>query len=774
MPDTARRILLQGSVQGCGVRPELARLAADHQWSGSVRNAASGVELLLRGTLPADEQLRALISQCMPSSAIINSYSCSPMTDLVAEGFDIVDSELIGPPATSVPLDQAICDECLRETSDPANRRFRYPFTTCSQCGPRFSIVSAMPFDRRRTSMHAFEMCAACLREYLDPRDRRFHAQTNSCSNCGPQLWASEKRVWNQAALNTAAEKLVDGKIVALRGVGGYQLLADATSSAAVQRLRNRKRRLAKPFAVMVRTVADARNLARFDPESEKQLCSAANPIVLAPQSDRAKVAAAINPGLSDLGLLLPTTALHAMLLELVGRPLVCTSGNRDGEPLVYRVDDAEQQLRGIADTFLHHNREILRPIDDSVVRIIANRAVTIRAARGIAPLPLTIHHPTLRAQVMIASGGHQKASCAFANGHQAALGPHVGDLDTLAVQGRWDESIRQACELFQMTSNPSDSQVGVEALSLSGDDPGVTQIARDSHPGYFSSQRASEQTRRPVLVWHHHAHIVAGMVEHDWLDREVLGVAWDGTGLGPDGSIWGGEFLRTTASHFRRIAHLRPFSLPGGDAATADPRRVGVAILSQLAELDSIDIAKLLLMNEMDVCRIRTMLATTFSPPTTSCGRLFDVASLLILDRANTEFEGYAAMCLEATCDMNESAAYLFDVHESDPLLLDWRPVIRQILIDLRAGVPRGAMATRFHRGLAQLIVDLARRFLELPVVLQGGVFQNRVLVEFVAGLWPADGQPLGLPGVIPPNDGGLAAGQLAVGLASRAAKES
>jgi hydrogenase maturation protein HypF len=773
MADTSRRILLQGSVQGCGVRPELARLAAAHQWSGSVRNAATGVELLLRGTLPPDDQLGALISKCMPSSARLDNYTCSPMTDLIVAGFEIVDSEATGQLATSVPLDRAICEECLDETSDPTNRRFRYPFTTCSQCGPRFSILGSMPFDRRRTSMQAFEMCAECLREYRDPRDRRFHAQTNSCSNCGPQLWSSGKRVRNHAALNSAAESLRDGEIVALRGVGGYQLLADATSLAAVQRLRSRKRRLAKPFAIMIRTIADARNLARLNPESERHLCSAANPIVLVPQSIGSTVAAAINPGLSDIGLLLPTTAIHALLLELVERPLICTSGNRDGEPLAYRVDDAEQQLRGIADTFLHHNREILRPIDDSVVRMIANRAVTIRAARGIAPLPLRIHSPSFPAQGMIACGGHQKGSCAFANGHQTVLGPHVGDLETLNVQGRWEENTRQACELFYITPGRGYSQVDIEAASIPGDGSDVTQIACDSHPGYFSSQWAAEKTRKPQPVWHHHAHIVAGMVEHDWLDREVLGVAWDGTGLGPDGTIWGGEFLRATASQFRRIAHLRPFSLPGGDPATADPRRVGVAILSQIEVLTPAEIAKLLAMNEMDVRRIQAVLASTYSPRTTSCGRLFDVASFLILGRANTSFEGHAAMCLEAVCDMNESGAYFFDIHKGDPLLLDWRPVIRQILTDRRAGIPRGVMATRFHRCLAQLIVDVGHRFPELPVVLQGGVFQNRVLVEFVAGLWPADGQPLGLPGRIPPNDGGLAAGQLAVCLASRAVKE-
>lgn len=773
MVDIAKRILLQGTVQGCGVRPALARLAVEHRWSGSVRNVATGVELLLRGTLPPDDDLRALISTCLPSSTIIDNYTCSPMEDFVVHGFVIIDSETTGQLATSIPLDRAICHECLLEIGDPNSRRFRYPFTTCAQCGPRFSILSSMPFDRSRTSMHTFEMCDKCLHEYHDRHDRRFHAQTNSCPDCGPQLWSSGGLMRNLEALNRAAASLLEGQIVALRGVGGYQLLVDATSPAAVRRLRDRKRRMAKPFAVLVRTIADARKLARLDCETERQLCSGANPIILVPQSDRLAVAAAINPRLSDIGLLLPTTALHALLLELVGRPLVCTSGNRDGEPLAYRVDDAEQQLRGLADTFLHHDREILRPIDDSVVRMIANRAVTIRAARGIAPLMLRIHSASFSAPCAIACGGHLKGSSAIVNSHQAVLGPHVGDLDTITVQERWDQNMSQTCQLFQLTPNQHPSRSSIEAALNSENKLVAPRIACDSHPGYFSSQWAMEQTRNPQFVWHHHAHVVAGMVEHGWLDREVLGVAWDGTGLGPDGTIWGGEFLRTTRSHFRRVAHLRPFSLPGGDAAIADPRRLAIAVLSHLEELHPADIANLLTMSEVDVSRIQSTLTSTFSPQTTSCGRLFDVAAVLILDQARAEFEGYPAMCLEAVCDMNASGAYLFEIGSDDPLILDWRPVIRQILADRRTGIPDEVMATRFHRGLAQLVVDLTRRFPELPVVLQGGVFQNRFLVELIAALWPVDGQPLGLPGVIPPNDGGLAAGQIAVYLTSNAIKE-
>lgn len=774
MVDATRRILLQGAVQGCGVRPELARLAARYRWSGSVRNAVTGVELILRGTLPSDDQLRTLIFQCVPSSARIDNYICSPHLDGVSDEFQILDSELAGPLATSVPLDRAICPECLHEISDPTNRRFGYPFTTCAQCGPRFSILHSMPFDRSRTTMSPFQMCAECLREYHDPRDRRFHAQTNSCPDCGPKLWTSSDIPQNQSALNFVASRLRAGQILALRGIGGYQLLADATSASAVQRLRDRKCRLAKPFAIMIRTIADAHTLARLNADEEAQLCSAANPIVLARQKDISLLAAEVNPGLDDIGLMLPTTALHALLLELVGRPLVCTSGNLDGEPLAYQVADAEDRLRGIADIFLHHDREIVSPIDDSVVRVMANRAVTIRAARGIAPLPLHNIPPPSPATRVLACGGHQKGSIAFFNAHQAVLGPHVGDLETLTAQDRWTFNVAQTCTLFASRQNALTSRATAIHLITPELRGAPLNIACDAHPTYFSSRWAQEQTRTPQRVWHHHAHIVAGMVEHGWLEREVLGVAWDGTGLGPDGTIWGGEFLRTTATQFQRLAHLRLFALPGGDAAIVDPRRAAISILSQLKELSPTDIASILEMPQSDVCRVQRTLNSKFSPQTTSVGRLFDVASLLILKNAQFDFEGYASMCLEASCDLSASGQYRFEIQSGAPLQLDWRPVIREIIEDRRTATPASMMAIRFHRALAQLIVDVADRFPELPVILQGGVFQNRVLVESVATLWTADRQPLGLPGVIPPNDGGLAVGQLAVSLASNAIQEN
>lgn len=756
MVEAARRILIRGNVQGCGLRPVLARLAAVHHWSGSVRNAPGGVELIVQGSLFPDEQLQALISANAPPSAMIDGYSSAPTDEVIGNGFQIADSITTGPLTAPLPRDRAICTECLRETFDPTNRRYLYPFTTCAECGPRYSILRAMPFDRLRTSMQMFQMCPECECEYHDSHNRRFHAQTISCARCGPHLWNGRGDLKNQAAVESAANALRSGQIVAIRGIGGYQLLVDATSSSAVKRLRERKRRPTKPLAVLIATKAAAHNFAHVSLPDELQLCSLANPIVLLRQRPSSPLAPEINPGLSEIGLLLPTTALHALLLNRVGRPLVCTSGNLDGEPLAYHSEDAEPQLQSVADEFLHHDRDIVQPIDDSVVRIIASRAVTIRAARGIVPLPVSLPHPAQSpsGNTIVACGGHQKGSVAVATDHQVLLGPHIGDLNTLTVQDRWDESVRRTRELL----GPADAAA----------------LACDAHPGYFSTQWAKERCHVPHVVWHHHAHVVTGMVEHGWLDREVLGVAWDGTGLGPDGTIWGGEVLRATATQFQRVAHLRPFRLPGGDAAITDPRRLIVAILSQLDEFTAADTADLLQMSLSDVYRIQQATNSQFSPVTTSCGRLFDAVALLILNQTLSEFDGYAAMRLESVCDLDEPAAYQFEIQNSEPLQLDWRPVMRQILSDRRQGVFPGMMAMRFHRGLARLIIDVAGRFPNLPVVLAGGVFQNQVLVELVASLWPGDGPPLGLPGVIPPNDGGLAVGQMAVCLATNASKET
>lgn len=752
MHDRVVRVLLSGTVQGCGVRPALARMADRHHWSGSVKNTASGVELILKSkALPDDKSLTLLIRDSLPPASRINDLTISPIPRFDGSGFNIDDSDTAGLLAADIPRDVAICGECLAESRDPTNRRFAYPFTNCTNCGPRYSVLLSMPFDRNRTTMGLFALCGECRDEYLDPTNRRFHAQTICCPNCGPQVWTADETGQRVAvtdeAIEVAAGALRNGKIVAVRGVGGYQLLADATSSSAVAELRRRKRRPAKPFAVLCRTLDDAHALAHLSATEIQQLSSLQNPIVLVRQRLPSPLALDVNPGLGDIGLLLPTTALHDRLSELTGRPLICTSGNVDGEPLVSGIDDAQQRLRGVADLFLHHNRDIIHPIDDSVVRVIANRPVTIRCARGLAPLPLSLTSQS----TTVALGGHQKSAVAVSNSGQAWLGAHVGDLDTISAQEQWCERIRSQSKSFL------DHENGKQSF-------GADRIIHDPHPTYFPTQWSDALSGSQTGVWHHHAHIAAGMLEHQLLDQTVLGVAFDGTGLGPDGSIWGGEFLNCTATHFQRVGRLRPFALPGGEAAITDLRRTAVSMLSQLEERTPGEIAGLTGLSTVDVSRILKACSSSHSPRTTSGGRLFDVAACLILQQPHASYEGQPAMCLEAICDPAEEGRYSFAIGSDDPIELDWRPMIGQVITDLQSGTSPGVMAMRFHRGLAAAIQSVCNHWPTLPVVLGGGVFQNRVLVELLAASWPSHGRLLGLPGCIPPNDGGLAAGQLAV----------
>ena len=747
MSNRAVRVLLSGAVQGCGVRPALARLAAQHSWSGSVRNTTVGVELILSGGLPGTELLAVMIRDALPHEAAMNELTFATLSNFEGTDFCIEDSDVTGSLATPVPRDVAICGKCLDEVRDPTNRRYAYPFTSCAGCGPRYSVLLSMPFDRERTTLRAFALCDKCRGEYEEPSDRRFHAQTICCPECGPQVWATDEQghlvASRDAAVRCAAEALRCGKLVAVRGVGGYQLFADATSSPAVTELRRRKQRPAKPLAVLCRTLDEARVLADLGEVEERQLLSPQNPIVLVRQRRGSQLAPEVNPGLSDIGLMLPTTALHDRLAEFSGRPLICTSGNNEGEPLASGVGEAQHRLRHVADLFLHHDREISRAIDDSVVRVIANRPVTIRCGRGLAPLPLSLRSESR----CLALGGHQKSTVALSNGHQSWLGPHAGDLDAISVREHWCEHVLQMCEL---------SGVAIDAGGL--------HVVHDPHPDYFPTQWSEAVEANRSAVWHHHAHVAAGLLEHQWLDRTVLGVAFDGTGLGHDGTIWGGEFLIATATRFQRVGHLRPFGLPGGDAAITDPRRLAVSMLSHLVELSPNEIAELSGLSRIEVHRIQQAIRSSHSPRTTSCGRLFDAAACLILRQHRSEFEGQAAMCLEAACDLAETNGYSFALGSSQPLELDWRPVLRRIIADRRNGTTPDAMAMRFHRGLAAAIRAVCDRWPDLPVVLGGGVFQNRVLVELLVDSWRVDRAPLGLPGLIPPNDGGLAAGQLTV----------
>ncbi|TWT48052.1 Carbamoyltransferase HypF [Rubripirellula amarantea] len=750
----AKRLTLTGSVQGIGMRPAIARLAEQSRVHGFVRNTCSGVEVHVEGDTESVARFTDALRSHLPTASELDSLQQIAAEVEQFDSFAIIQpSELNQQDSltTRVPADLVVCDRCREEIRDAANRRYDYPFTSCTDCGPRYSIIQRMPYERSQTSMTEFALCETCQAEYASASDRRFHSQTNACSKCGPQLWACDANhrtiAGGHDAIELAATAIRNGQIVALRGLGGYQLIVDAGSQSAIERLRRRKQRQGKPLAVMVGSLSKAEPFATMNDVEREQLTCSAGPIVVAAATANARICRAVTQFASEssaqsaiqelgtIGLFLPTTPLHQRLLDRVDGPLVCTSGNLEGEPLAFERDAAMDDLHSIADVWLHHDRPITRPIDDSVVRVIAGRAVSLRLARGYAPLNLNIviERPT------IAVGGHQKVAIALSNGRQSLLGPHIGDMNTIAARQRFADQVHDLTELY-----------GVHDFD----------IVCDLHPDYFTTQWSQNQPNRCVQVQHHHAHIAAGMLQHGWQDQQVLGVAFDGTGYGTDGTIWGGEFLRCTASSFERVGHLRQFGLVGGDQAIREPWRVATSLVrdalgdSQAAELS---------FQSRDARTLIPLLSRpALSTVTTSAGRLFDGVAALVLQIESCQYEGQAAISLEAVCDQSALGHYRFPIIQGQPKIVDWRPMIRELMQDRADGVPPDVMAMRFHRGLAIAITEFCDAYSPLSVVLGGGVFQNRILVELLADQMRA--RPLGLPGMIPVGDGGLAAGQLLI----------
>ncbi len=778
----ARQILLQGRVQGLGVRPAIARLALRLRLNGSVTNTSEGVLIYLEGLDSAIDGFQSLLADEMPSLA---SFQISRIIDVPVAGhqdFRILAQSKACVTAVDVPVDLAMCSECARELIDQTNRRYAYAFSSCTVCGPRYSIIRAMPYERSDTAMVAFALCPYCDTEYHNREDRRFHAQTVACPDCGPRLWfesmTTSHDCTGQDAIAAATEILRTGGILALKGLGGYQLLCDATNAAAVQRLREKKQRPSKPLAVMIRYTTSPFSSApgekMADRPDEGAFVSPSNPIVIVQKANLNldSVASNVSPGMNSLGVMLPTTPLHALLVNELKTPLVVTSGNRDSEPLAYEDTSARKNLEGIADGWLNHNRVIERPIDDSVVRIIAGRTVTIRAGRGIAPLrlPFQTHH------TILAVGGEQKVACAVSNGLQVVLGPHLGDMSTLAGRQRFVEQASALQDLY-------------------GAKPAV--VAHDLHPDYFTSRWAADRGLRTIAIQHHHAHIVSGMLQHGLLDQQVLGVAFDGTGYGSDGTIWGGEFLLTTKTCFQRVGSLRPFVLPGGDAAIREPWRVAVSLLNAaIPEITAEQIDKLLrhqaatskdfycmdrdtLPTLVQIRHVQRLVSSEVSPVTSSMGRLFDGVASMLLGIGNSGFEGEPAMRLEADCDetsdysANPLTCCLSESMETAVLHVDWRPVVRQVFRAIQTGVPASVTSMRFHRAIARAVGMVAERFPDYSVVLSGGCFQNRILTELTIRELDQKSRMVASPGTIPPNDGGLAAGQIAIAAAQLDSEE-
>ena len=732
------RLDLTGAVQGVGFRPFVYRLAISEGLGGFVRNTGNGVCIEIEGATAALDRFVARLPNEMPPHAWIDTQRATALPAQRGDGFTVAPSSTARVGTAVVMTDLATCADCLREILDPTDRRYRYPFTTCVCCGPRYSIIEALPYDRDRTTMRRFPLCAACRREYTDPSCRRFHAESIACRDCGPRLSLWDRTgatvATDDSALLRAVAALRDGQILALKGLGGFQLLADAENAGAVTRLRQRKRRPRKPFALMAPSLEAAERIAWLDDEERRVMASSASPIMLA-RRRMANGFPGVAPDTGCLGVMLPTTPLHHLLLRALGRPVVATSGNVTDEPIVTDNDDALRRLGGIGDLFLVHDRPILRGVDDSVLRVMAGQPVVLRRARGYAPMP--IPHEAIR-QPMIALGGAQKTAIAMGDSGRLFLGPHIGDLDTALTRTAFEQATETLPPLL-----------GIVPATL----------ACDRHPDYPSTQYALGRTPDPVRVPHHLAHVLAAMVDNA-LAGPVLGVAWDGTGYGGDGTIWGGEFLRVAGGRYCRVGHLLPFRLPGGEAAIREPRRAALGLLEALGDQMP---PTYLGFTASESAILARMLARGFNAPlTSSAGRLFDaIAALLGLCQVNS-FEGEAAMMLECAADQAEAPYPLppATLHSNE---VDWRPPVAELLRAHRDGVAPAPLAAGLHDALAGAIVSLACHAGIADVVLTGGCFQNaRLTTCTVSALRNAGFTPY-WHRRIPPNDGGLAAGQLA-----------
>jgi hydrogenase maturation protein HypF len=762
-----RRIALVvvGTVQGVGFRPFVQREALARGLAGFVRNSPRGVQIEAQGEPAAlDAFARAVIAGPGAGATVERAAELPPRA---ARGFAIAPSEAGGAaagPRASLPPDLAPCAACRAEVAG-AGRRRRYPFTSCTRCGPRGSIALRAPWDRAATTMAAFAPCAACAAEYGDLTDHRCHAQTIACPRCGPRLWleaAGARVAEGEAALAAAAEALRGGRIVALKGVGGWQLVADATAAAAIAELRRRKHREARPFAVLFADLDAVARACDVTAAERAALADPAAPIVLVRTRAGAPLAAEVAPGGRLTGAMLPASPLHALLAEDAGRPLVCTSGNLAGEPLCTGDDDARRRLAPLADLLLGHDRPIARPLDDSVVRVTARGRVLVRRARGYAPRPLPRREP---GPVVLALGAHLKATVALALADEIWLSAHVGDLEAPEAIDRHERTAR-------------------ELLAAAGVRPDV--IACDLHPALASTALAERLARETgaalARIPHHAAHVAAVAAEHavghaighaahhaaeheagHAVGRSLLGLAWDGMGLGEDGALWGGEAILLDGPRATRVAHLRPFALPGGEAAIREPRRAALGLLAA-AGLPRDAAAAWFAPAELAV--VEAALARGVNAPlTTSAGRLFDAIAALAGLRGRSRFEAEAAIALEAAAldeplDAEPYPMPLVDA-AAPPRVVDWAPAAAAILADVAAGVPAARIAARFHAALAEAAVAIARAAGAAEVALAGGCFQNARLAAAVTDRLAAAGVTAWMPRELPPGDGGLAVGQ-------------
>jgi hydrogenase maturation protein HypF len=760
MPNLSRLcITVRGAVQGVGFRPFIYRLATEIKLNGWVNNSAQGVFIEVEGTPEQLETFLLRLEREKPAISFIQSLESTWLEPVGFTEFEIRPSVAGAKTAVVLP-DIATCPDCLQEIFDSQNRRYRYPFTNCTNCGPRYTIIRGLPYDRANTSMQGFQMCPDCQAEYNNPLNRRFHAQPNACPNCGPQVefWTELDTVLARGdrALETAISQVNRGQILAVKGLGGFHLMVDAGNSAAVRHLRDCKRREEKPFAVMYPSLEQVRQECQVTAIEERLLRSPECPIVLLRRLSNldTNIAPEVAPDNPYLGVMLPYTPLHHLLLAGLGKPVVATSGNLSDEPICIDEQEAGDRLKDIADGFLVHNRPIVRAVDDSVVRVVAGREMVMRRARGYAPLPISLKvtpDSPPSPPPILAVGAHLKSTVAIGVFPQIFVSQHIGDLETPQAFQAFQEATASLQQLYEAT-------------------PQV--VARDAHPDYRSTRFAEGLGLPQMEVQHHYAHVLACMAENQLLEETVLGVAWDGTGYGLDGTIWGGEFLRVSPQSWDRVAHFRTFPLLGGDKAVKEPRRVALGLLYEVwgSRLFTPEMSQqcphiLEAFTPLELTLLGSMLEKQINTPvTSSVGRLFDGVAAIAGLKYQISFEGQAATALEFALEgWMTQESYPLPLQTAEGLAIaDWEPTILAILTDVGDRLPIGIISAKFHNTLVDSILAVAQWVGEERIVMTGGCFQNAYLTEQVIRRLKLKGFRPYWHQRIPPNDGGIALGQV------------
>jgi hydrogenase maturation protein HypF len=753
---TRKRITVRGVVQGVGFRPYAYNLAQRLQLSGHILNTSAGLLIEIEGADPAVDEFLRTLRRHPPSLSQIADVVITDLNPCGDQAFVIRESVGVEGEFVLVASDVGTCSDCWHDFSDPNNRRYGYAFTNCTNCGPRYTIVQDVPYDRRLTTMSAFQMCASCQTEYDDPGNRRFHAQPNACPACGPQLALSrtgESTAHNTPSMAEVRRLLREGNVLAVKGLGGFLLACDAENDPAVRRLRQRKRRSDKPFALMARDVADIQRFCRVSETDHLALTSGRRPIVVMSRIPESKIAPAVSPGNTTLGVMLPYTPLHYLLFsDSPDQPaefsaLVMTSGNLSEEPIVTSNEEAFDRLTNIADWFLIHNRDIYMRVDDSVIRTFGSQERVLRRSRGYVPQAIDLKHPVRQ---ILSCGAELKSTFCLTKDHYAILSQHIGDLENYETLVFFRETLENLKKLYR---------VAPEA------------VAHDLHPRYMSSRFAQElPIERKIGVQHHHAHVASCMAENH-LSGKVIGVAFDGTGYGTDGEIWGGEFLAADFADFVRRAHLRYVHLPGGDAAVRQPWRMALSYLRDCFGPGPLpeDLPFLRNIPKREIAVVDAMMAQGINTGhTSSCGRLFDAVASLIGIHQEVTFEGQAAIALEMAAAAGIPEHYPFEVLDGEPAQIDVRPMIRNIVEDLLHSRPVGEIAAQFHNTIAVIIVDVSGRIRKSDglnrVCLSGGTFQNHyLLARAVEGL-KEDAFEVFTQAAVPPNDGGISLGQAVI----------